>query len=557
MEGDASGVRHKLLIEVNDLSNQSGRTVPSGENVCVARVLVSEELAERGLDRLRAAGHEVDVRVGLSPEELRGVIKGASALIVRSATQVDDALLEAGSELVVVGRAGVGLDNVDVEAATKRGVMVANAPESNIVSAAEHTLAMLLAVARNVPQAHAALVQGRWERSRWEGVELLDKTLGIAGLGRIGKLVAQRAAAFGMRIIAFDPFVSVERARAMNIELVDIDRLVQESDFLTIHLPKTKETVGLIGRDMLLKAKPNLRVVNVARGGIVDEEALAEAVSSGVIAGAALDVFAKEPTTESPLFSVPGIVVTPHLGASTTEAQDKAGDDIADMINLALAGDFVPYAVNISAADANETMKPFLPLAERLGRLLASMFDATPSSLEVIATGEIGSYDTRILTLAAEKGFFSAIHDEPVTFVNAPQVAVSLGVEVKESKVPTGSTSDYVNLVTLRAGTHSIAATLVGPRRQARIVMVDDHVTDVPPADNMLVVRNDDRPGVIGLVGTLLGNAGVNIADMDVGRALTPGTALMVIAPTAEVTADVLGQLRAAPGIIEVTTLRA
>jgi D-3-phosphoglycerate dehydrogenase len=451
----------------------------------------------------------------------------------------------------------VGLDNVDVEAATKRGVMVANAPESNIVSAAEHTLAMLLAVARNVPQAHAALVEGRWERSRWEGVELLDKTLGIAGLGRIGKLVAQRAAAFGMRIIAFDPFVSAERARAMNIELVDIDRLIQESDFLTIHLPKTKETVGLIGRDMLLKAKPNLRIVNVARGGIVDEDALAEAVSSGVIAGAALDVFAKEPTTESPLFSVPGIVVTPHLGASTTEAQDKAGDDIADMVNLALAGDFVPYAVNISAADANETMKPFLPLAERLGRLLASMFDATPTSLEVVATGEIGSYDTRILTLAAEKGFFSALQDEPVTLVNAPQVAKALGVEVKESKVSTGSTSDYVNLVTLRAGTHSIAATLVGPRRQARIVMVDDHVTDVPPAENMLVVRNDDRPGVIGLVGTLLGNAGVNIADMDVGRALTPGTALMVIAPTAEVTADVLAQLRAAPGIIEVTTLRA
>jgi D-3-phosphoglycerate dehydrogenase len=435
--------------------------------------------------------------------------------------------------------------------------MVANAPESNIVSAAEHTLAMLLAVARNVPQAHAALVEGRWERSRWEGVELLDKTLGIAGLGRIGKLVAQRAAAFGMRIIAFDPFVSAERARAMNIELVDIDRLIQESDFLTIHLPKTKETVGLIGRDMLLKAKPNLRIVNVARGGIVDEDALAEAVSSGVIAGAALDVFAKEPTTESPLFSVPGIVVTPHLGASTTEAQDKAGDDIADMVNLALAGDFVPYAVNISAADANETMKPFLPLAERLGRLLASMFDATPTSLEVVATGEIGSYDTRILTLAAEKGFFSALQDEPVTLVNAPQVAKALGVEVKESKVSTGSTSDYVNLVTLRAGTHSIAATLVGPRRQARIVVVDDHVTDVPPAENMLVVRNDDRPGVIGLVGTLLGNAGVNIADMDVGRALTPGTALMVIAPTAEVTADVLAQLRAAPGIIEVTTLRA
>jgi len=266
----------------------------------MARILVSEELAERGLDRLRQAGHDVDVQIDLTPEQLRVAIKGARALIVRSATQVDEGLLEAGSDLIVVGRAGVGLDNVDVEAATKRGVMVANAPESNIVSAAEHTMAMLLAVARNVPQAHAALVQGRWERSKWEGVELLDKTLAIAGLGRIGKLVAQRAAAFGMRIVAFDPYVSEERARAMNIELMDMDRLITEADFLTVHLPKNKETIGLIGREMLLKAKPSLRVINVARGGIVDEAELAEAIKSGVIAGAALDVFNKEPTTQSP-----------------------------------------------------------------------------------------------------------------------------------------------------------------------------------------------------------------------------------------------------------------
>lgn len=524
----------------------------------MARILVSEELAERGLDRLRAAGHEVDVQLNLSPEQLRTAIVGARALIVRSATNVDDALLEAGNDLIVVGRAGVGLDNVDVEAATRRGVMVANAPESNIVSAAEHTMAMLLAVARNVPQAHAALVQGRWERSRWEGVELLDKTLAVVGLGRIGKLVAQRAAAFGMRIVAFDPFVSDERARAMNIELMDMDRLITEADFLTVHLPKNKDTINLINRDLLLKAKPSLRIINVARGGIVNEADLAEAVTNGSIAGAALDVFAKEPTTESPLFDVPGIVVTPHLGASTREAQDKAGDDIADMVILALAGDFVPYAVNISAADANETLKPYLPLAERLGRLFASMAGANPAQLEIIATGEIAGYDTRILTLSALKGFLSASHDESITYVNAPQVAAASNIEVKESKVASGSAnSDYVNLVTLRAGTHSIAATLVGPRRQARIVMVDDHMTDVPPADNMLVVRNDDRPGVIGIVGTLLGNAGVNIADMDVGRALTAGTALMVIAPTAAVTDDVLTQLRAAPGIIEVTSLRA
>lgn len=519
------------------------------------RILVSEELAESGLAKMRAAGHEVDVRVGLSPEELRQAIKGAHALVVRSATNVDDALLAAGTDLLVVGRAGVGLDNVDIEAATRRGVMVANAPESNIVSAAEHTMAMLLAVARNVPQAHAALVQGRWERSRWEGVELFDKVLGVAGLGRIGKLVAQRAAGFGMRIMAYDPFVSEERARAMNIELVDLDTLIEQSDFLTVHLPKTKETIGLIDAAAMKRAKNSLRIINVARGGIVDEADLADAVKNGVIAGAALDVFSKEPMTDSPLFGIDGIVVTPHLGASTTEAQDRAGDHIADQINLALAGDFVPYAVNISAADANETMKPYLPLAERLGALFASAAAADITELEVIASGEIGAYDTSLLTLSAMKGFFGGRVDEQVTFVNAPQVAARLGIEVKETKIAGGG-GDYVNLVTLRAGTHSIAATLVGQRRQARIVLVDDHITDVPPSDHMLVVRNDDRPGVIGVVGTLLGNHDVNIADMDVGRALTPGTALMVIAPTAEVSEAVLDELRAAPGIIEVIALR-
>jgi D-3-phosphoglycerate dehydrogenase len=269
-------------------------------------------------------------------------------------------------------------------------------------------------------------------------------------------------------------------------------------------------------------------------------------------------VFDKEPTTESPLFDVPGIVVTPHLGASTTEAQDRAGLDIADQITLALAGDFVPYAVNISAADANETLKPYLPLAERLGRLFSSAAEANISELEIIATGEIAGYDTRILTLSVLKGFFSARHSDAVTYVNAPQIATSQNVAVKETLVSgAGANSDYVNLITLRAGSHSIAATLVGPRRQARIVMVDDHMTDVPPSEHMLVVRNDDRPGVIGLVGTLLGTHNVNIADMDVGRSDLPGTALMVISPTAEVADEVLAELRAQPGIIEVTSLYA
>ncbi|MBA3984943.1 MAG: phosphoglycerate dehydrogenase, partial [Acidimicrobiia bacterium] len=356
----------------------------------MARILVTETIAASGLDRLRAAGHDVDVRTGLSDGELLGALAGAHALIIRSATHVTDVVLAAGTDLLVVGRAGIGLDNVDIAAATRRGVMVVNAPQSNILSAAEHTMALLLAQARNIPQAHRALKDGRWERSKWEGVELAEKTLGIVGLGRIGKLVAERAKAFGMRLIAFDPYISSDRARQFGVELADLDAVVCESDFLTIHLPRTTETEGLISRDLLLKARPTLRVINVARGGIVDEAALAECIRDGVIAGAALDVFEKEPTTVSPLFDLPSVVVTPHLGASTREAQDKAGDTIADMVQLALAGEFVPYAVNISAAEASETLRPYLPLAERLGRLFASLVTEAPSAIEISVEGEIG-----------------------------------------------------------------------------------------------------------------------------------------------------------------------
>jgi D-3-phosphoglycerate dehydrogenase len=522
----------------------------------MARILVTEEIAEGGLDRLRAAGHEVQVELDL--DRLLEVLPGAHALIIRSATQVTAEVLEAGSELLVVGRAGIGLDNVDVEAATRRGVMVVNAPQSNIISAAEHTMALLLAQARNVPQAHAALTQGRWERSRWEGVELADKTLAIVGLGRIGKLVADRARAFGMRLVAYDPFVSAERAKQMGVEMLTLDQAVAEADFLTVHLPRTKETTGLINRDLLLKAKPSLRVINVARGGIVDERALADCVRDGIIAGAAVDVFATEPTTSSPLFELDSIVVTPHLGASTREAQDKAGDTIADMVLLALAGDFVPFAVNVDAAEANETLRPFLPLAERLGRLFASLVASSDGqqgtgSFEVCTEGDIAGYDTRILTLAALKGYYGAVSDEAVTYVNAPQLAAQSGLEVRETNCSTSA--DFVNLLTLRSGAHSLAGTLVGRHSEHRIVMIDEHHFDVPPADHMLMVKNDDRPGVIGTVGTLLGNAGVNIADMDVGRAAVPGTAVMLIAPTALVSAEVLAELRAAPGITTVVHL--
>jgi D-3-phosphoglycerate dehydrogenase / 2-oxoglutarate reductase len=352
--------------------------------------------------------------------------------------------------------------------------------------------------------------------------------------------------------VAYDPYVSVERARQMSVELLPVERLVEESDFLTVHLPKTPETVGLIGAELLARAKPELRVINVARGGIVDEEALADAVREGRIAGAALDVFTSEPTTESPLFGLPSVVVTPHLGASTREAQDKAGDTIAEMVQLALAGEFVPFAVNVSAAEAAETVRPYLPLAERLGRLFASLAEGVPDTVEVAYEGQLADYDTRILTLSVLKGIFGGVSDQPVTFVNAPNLAKEHGVEVRETS--TATSVDYVNLVTVRGGGHVLAGTLSGGRGEPRIVNVDDHTTDLPPAAHMLVVRNDDRPGMIGYVGTALGNAGVNIADMDVGRSQA-SSAIMVLATTESTPGAVIEELRAAPGILSVHVL--
>jgi D-3-phosphoglycerate dehydrogenase / 2-oxoglutarate reductase len=516
----------------------------------MARILVTEPIADGGLDRLRAAGHDVDVVLDCTAEQLLEVIPGAQALIIRSATQVTPAVLQAGRDLVVVGRAGIGLDNVDVAAATAQGVMVVNAPQSNVLSAAEHTMAMLLAQARNIPQAHAALVGGRWERSRWTGVELSDKTLGIVGLGRIGKLVAQRALAFGMRLVAYDPFVSSDRARQLNVELVDLERLVAVADFMTIHVTKTNDTIGLVSAELLAKAKPGLRVINVGRGGIVDEAALAAAIASGHLGGAALDVFEQEPTTTSPLFELDSVVVTPHLGASTHEAQDKAGDTIAEQVELALAGEFVPFAVNVSAAEASETVRPFLAMAEWLGELLASLSGTNHDTLEVEYQGQIAGYDTRILTLSLLKGYFGRVSSEPVSFVNAPQLAAESGIEVRETATTTAL--HYVNLITVRTGDHALAGTLVGLDGDPRIVMVDEHTVDVPPSPHMLVVRNDDRPGMIGAVGTLLGDHAINIAGIHVGQSAEGVGALMVLATAATVPAEVVRRLEATEGIVSV-----
>ena len=519
----------------------------------MARVLITEKIADAGIERLREAGHDVDVKLNLSEEALLAEVRDADAVIIRSATTITKEVIKNGEKLLVIGRAGIGLDNVDVNAATEQGVMVVNAPKSNILSAAEHTIALILAQARNIPQANSALKSGRWERNEWTGVELADKTLGIIGLGRIGKLVAQRALAFGMNLVAYDPFVATERARQLSVQLMSLEELIQVSDFLTIHVAKTPETENLINAELLSLAKPSLRIINVARGGIVNEVDLAEAVTTGKIAGAAIDVFKNEPVTESPLFSLPQIVVTPHLGASTTEAQDKAGESIAEQVELALLGDFVPHAVNVAATEAAETVRPFLPLAEQLGAIFSGLLNELPEIVEIEFAGEIGGYDNKITELSAVKGLLAGITDQPISYVNAIDVAKDHGVQIRS--VTTTSSADYVNTVTIRGGEHAIAGTLVGLKGEARIVMVDDHTVDMPPSTHMVILRNDDRPGVIGKVGTILGEERINIVDMNVGRSKDGLGALMVISTQDEVPNDIAELLIQTDGVTRCSVL--
>jgi D-3-phosphoglycerate dehydrogenase len=512
----------------------------------VVRILVTEPLSDRGLDLLRK-DFQVDVRTDLAAGDLAGAIAFYDALIVRSQTRVTAQVVEAGENLKVIARAGIGLDNVDMEAATRRGVMVVNAPQSNIVSAAEHTIALLLAQARGIPQADAALRRGEWARERFRGVELAGKTLGVIGLGRVGAMVAHRAAAFGMRIIAFDPYVSKDRAREMGVELMPtLEAVLVQADFLSIHLPRTPETEGLIGDRELRLMKEGARLVNTARGGIVDEDALVKALKDGHLAGAALDVFAEEPTTASPLYEFDQVVVTPHLGASTVEAQDKAGTAIAEMVRLALRGEFVPYAVNVSAgAEVSEVVRPFMPLAERLGAVLVGLAEGAVRSLQCEYLGRIAEADTRVLTLAALKGCLSGVVHEPVSFVNAPIIAAERGIALSETKSTVSR--DYVNLLVLHAETEagevSVAGTLVGKRDGDRLVQVFDFDMDMAPARHMAFFLYEDRPGVIGKVGSILGDAGINIASMEVGRKAAGGLALMGLTLDSPIPPDVLSRI--------------
>ncbi len=486
------------------------------------KVLVREPIAEAGVELLRAK-FDVDVD---AESPLEDVIVSYEAIVIRSATKLTADLIAKGERLRVIGRAGVGVDNVDVGAATRRGIVVANAPESNVVSAAEHTIGLLLALARNIPQAHEALVHGRWERSRWGGVEVADKTLGVLGFGRIGRQVARRALGLQMKVVAYDPFVSAERLRELGVEPGTFAEVIERADFLTLHLPLTDDTRASIDSDTIAHMRDGIRIVNAARGELVDEEALVDALESGKVAGAAVDVFAREPY-DGPLLGAPHVVLTPHLAASTEEAQDRAGLIVAEQVAAALEGGLVTNAVNIPSVSAEdlEVLGPFVPLVAQLGRLAMELVTGDVRRIAIEAFGDLAEHDTRLLTVAALNGAFQGHTDQPVNYVNAPVVAADRGIEVVEEK--RRATRDYTSLVAVSVDGVRVAGTTRNDRHILTSALGFELEMELAP--RMAFLLYDDVPGVIGRVGTLFGDAGVNIANMTVSRNRQGGKALMAL----------------------------
>jgi D-3-phosphoglycerate dehydrogenase / 2-oxoglutarate reductase len=493
------------------------------------RVLIREPIADAGIDLLRER-FDVDLDEN---GDLTAKIGDYDGIVIRSATKLTADVLEHAERLKVIGRAGVGVDNVDVDAATRRGIVVANAPESTVTSAAEHTIGLLVALARNIPQAHAALKQGRWERSAWGGIELEGKTLGVLGFGRIGQQVARRALGLGMRVVAYDPFVAKERFRELGVERGETpDDVLAAAEFLTLHLPLTAETRGFLGREAIEKLPEGARVINAARGELVDEDALAEGLRSGRIAAAALDVYSQEPYS-GPLLELDNVVATPHLAASTEEAQDRAGVIVAEQVAAALEGAVVTNAVNIPAIRAEdlELLGPFIPLAAKLGRLAMELADGRAERITLSYYGALAGYDTRLLTVAALNGAFQGRSEQPVNYVNAPVIAAERGIEVLEER--RRASRDFTNLVRVDVSSNGdqvrVAGTTIGNEHRHWLVSALGFELEMELAPLMVFFRYDDVPGVIGRVGTLFGEAGVNIANMAVSRTNRGGKALMAL----------------------------
>jgi D-3-phosphoglycerate dehydrogenase / 2-oxoglutarate reductase len=511
-------------------------------------VLIAEELSPATVEAL---GPDFDVRNvdGTDRPALLSALADASAVLIRSATQMDAEAIAAGTQLKVIARAGVGLDNVDVKSATTAGVMVVNAPTSNIISAAELTVGHILSLARHIPAAHGALAQGQWKRSKYTGTELYEKTIGIIGLGRIGALITARMQAFGTNVVAYDPYVTATRAQQLGVTLLSLDELLAQSDFITIHMPKTPETTGMISTEQLALMKPSAYIVNVARGGLIDEDALHAALTSGTIAGAGLDVFVSEPPTDSPLLALENVIVTPHLGASTDEAQEKAGVSVAKSVRLALGGELVPDAVNVAGGVIDPTVRPGIPLMEKLGQVFAGIADGPITSVEVEVRGEIAAFDVSVLKLSALKGIFSNTVSESVSYVNAPIFAEQRGIAVR---LTTDEESDeYRNLLTIRGTTSegaqiSVSGTLTGTKQIEKLVEINGYDVEVPIAKHLIVMVYTDRPGIVAVYGKEFGDASINIAGMQIARRNAGGQALSVLTVDSPIDDDLLEKVRVA-----------
>jgi D-3-phosphoglycerate dehydrogenase / 2-oxoglutarate reductase len=511
-------------------------------------VLIAEELSPATVEAL---GPDFDVRNvdGTDRPALLSALAQASAILIRSATQVDAEAIAAAKNLKVIARAGVGLDNVDIKAATSAGVMVVNAPTSNIISAAELTVGHILSLARHIPAAHDSLADGQWKRSKYTGVELFEKTIGIIGLGRIGALITARMQAFGTRVVAYDPYITSSRAQQLGVTLLSLDELLAQSDFVTIHMPKTPETTGMISTAQFALMKPTAFIVNVARGGLIDEDALYAALKSKRIAGAGLDVFVSEPPTGSPLLGLDNIVLTPHLGASTDEAQEKAGVSVAKSVRLALDGELVPDAVNVAGGVIDSTVRPGIPLMEKLGQVFSGLAASPLTTIDVEVRGEIAELDVSVLKLAALKGIFSNIVSESVSYVNAPLLAEQRGIVVR---LLTESKSDeYRNLLTIRGslsdGTSvSVSGTLVGTKQAEKIVEINGYDIDAPLAEHLIVMIYTDRPGIVAIYGKEFGEAKINIAGMQIARRKAGGQALSVLTVDSPVPEALLDTVRVA-----------
>ncbi len=505
-------------------------------------VLIAEELSPATVDAL---GPDFEIRSvdGTDRPALLSALADANAILVRSATKVDAEAIAAAPNLKVIARAGVGLDNVDIKAATQAGVMVVNAPTSNIISAAELTVGHILSLARHIPAAHAALAVGEWKRSAYSGTELYEKTVGIIGLGRIGALITARLQAFGVEVIAYDPYITSARAQQLGVQTVSLEELLERSDFITIHMPKTPETTGMIGTEQLALMKPTSYIVNVARGGLIDEQALHDALVAGTIAGAGLDVFVSEPPRESPLLALPNVVVTPHLGASTGEAQEKAGVSVAKSVRLALAGELVPDAVNVAGGVIDPYVRPGIPLVEKLGQIFSGLATGSLTAVDIEVRGELVDYDVSVLKLAALKGIFTNVVSETVSYVNAPVLAEQRGIAVR--LITEAESPEYRNVISIRGaladGTQvSVAGTLTGTKQTEKLVGINGYEIEVPLAENLIVMLYTDRPGIVAVYGREFGEAGINIAGMQIARHEAGGQALSVLTVDSPVPAEVI-----------------